>query len=142
MTYVEVLLGFVVQRLVGRLQPLVDDAVGALAVEPDDALAADYHRHALSHVVKVKNAQQLILLLFSHFLQTKIGSQYKAKKVQGVISYLRPVSLNYRAVDYRCEGGPLVVSASCLTISNPNSLGSIAKGVNPGIRSLKKHLSD
>jgi hypothetical protein len=43
-------------------------------------LAADYHRHALSHVVKVKNAQQLILLLFSHFLQTKIDSQYKVKK--------------------------------------------------------------
>ncbi len=37
--------------------------------------------------------------------------------------------------DYRCEDGSFPVSASCVTISNPNSLSSSGTGVNPGIRS-------
>ncbi len=45
-------------------------------------------------------------------------------------------------VDYRCEDVRFPVPASCVTISNPNSLSSSETGVNPGIRSWKKHLSE
>jgi hypothetical protein len=38
-------------------------------------------------------------------------------------------------IDYRCEDGRFLVSASCVTISNPDSLSSSETGVNPGIRS-------
>jgi hypothetical protein len=41
-------------------------------------------------------------------------------------------------IDYRCEDGRFPVSASCVTISNPDSLSSSGKGVNPGMRSWKK----
>jgi hypothetical protein len=45
-------------------------------------------------------------------------------------------------VDYRCEDGKFPVSASCVPISNPDSLSSSETGVDPEIRSWKKHLSD
>jgi hypothetical protein len=35
--------------------------------------------------------------------------------------------------DYRCEDGRFLVSATCLTISNPNSLSSNEIGVDPKI---------
>jgi hypothetical protein len=39
-------------------------------------------------------------------------------------------------IEHRCEdGGSITVSASCVTISNPDSLSSSETGVNPGIRS-------
>ncbi len=47
-----------------------------------------------------------------------------------------------RTIDYRCEDGRFLVSTSCVTISNPDSLCSCATGVNLGIRSWKKHLSE
>jgi hypothetical protein len=40
-------------------------------------------------------------------------------------------------IDYRCEYGRFPVSASCVTISNPDLLSSRETGVNPGIRSWK-----
>jgi hypothetical protein len=45
-------------------------------------------------------------------------------------------------IDYRCKDGYLPVSAGCVTISNPNSLSRSETGVNPGMRSWKKHLSE
>ncbi len=45
-------------------------------------------------------------------------------------------------IDYRCEDGSFLVSASCGTISDPEWLSSSETGVNPGISSRKKHLSD
>jgi hypothetical protein len=45
-------------------------------------------------------------------------------------------------IDYGCEDGRFPVFASCVAISNPDSLSSSETGVNPGIRSLKKHSSE
>ncbi len=45
-------------------------------------------------------------------------------------------------IDYKREDERLPVSASCVTISNPDSLSSSETGVNPGIKSEKKPLSD
>ncbi len=46
-------------------------------------------------------------------------------------------------MDYRCEDGRFPMSASCVTISNPDSLSSNASGVNPGIESWKStHLNE
>jgi hypothetical protein len=45
-------------------------------------------------------------------------------------------------IDYRCEDGRFPVYASCVTISNPDSLYSSETGINPGIRSWKKHLPE
>ncbi len=52
------------------------------------------------------------------------------------------LTFEYFLIDYRCEDGCFPVSASCLTISNPDSLSSSETGNNPGIRSWKKHSSD
>jgi hypothetical protein len=41
-------------------------------------------------------------------------------------------------IDYRCEDGRFPVSASCVTISNLDSLSSSKTVVTPGIRSWKK----
>jgi hypothetical protein len=38
-------------------------------------------------------------------------------------------------INYRCEDCPFLVSASCVTISNPDSLSTSETGVIPGIRS-------
>jgi hypothetical protein len=38
-------------------------------------------------------------------------------------------------MDYRCEGGRFLVFASCVTLSNPDSLTTGETGVNPGMRS-------
>jgi hypothetical protein len=46
------------------------------------------------------------------------------------------------STDNRYEGGRFLVSVSCVTISNPHLLSSSETGVNPGIRSWKKHLSE
>jgi hypothetical protein len=43
----------------------------------------------------------------------------------------------FLCLDYRCEDGRFPVPASCVTISNPDSLSSSETGVNPGIRSWK-----
>jgi hypothetical protein len=45
-------------------------------------------------------------------------------------------------IDYRCEDGRLMVSASCVTISNLDSLSTSETGNNSGIRSWKKHSSE
>jgi hypothetical protein len=42
--------------------------------------------------------------------------------------------LLYGTIDYRCEDGCFPVSASCVTISNPDSLSSSEKGFNHDIR--------
>ncbi len=44
-------------------------------------------------------------------------------------------------IDYRCEDGRFPVSTSSVIISNPGSLSSSDTGVDPGIRSWKKHSS-
>ncbi len=49
---------------------------------------------------------------------------------------------NVRDIDYRCLDCRFPVFASCVTISNPDSLSSSETRVYPGIRSWKKHLSD
>ncbi len=46
------------------------------------------------------------------------------------------------AIDYRREDGRFLVSVSCVTISKPDAISSSETGVNPGIRSWKKHLYD
>ncbi len=46
-----------------------------------------------------------------------------------------------KGIDYGCEDGRFSVSASCVTISNPDSLSSSETGVNPGIWSWK-HLPE
>jgi hypothetical protein len=51
---------------------------------------------------------------------------------------LRPVP----AMDYGCEGGRLVVPATCVTVSNPDLLSSSEQGVHPGITSWKNHSSE
>jgi hypothetical protein len=55
-----------------------------------------------------------------------------------------PMRLSPRVanIDYRCEDGRFPVSASCVSISKPDLLSSSETGVNSGIRSWKKHLSD
>jgi hypothetical protein len=55
---------------------------------------------------------------------------------QGSLSffYFSPES-----IDYRREVGRSVVPTRCVTVSNPNSLSSNEKEVNPGIRSWIKH---
>jgi hypothetical protein len=45
-------------------------------------------------------------------------------------------------VDYRCEDDRFPVSTRNVTITNPESLYSSETGVNPGIRSGKKDLSE
>jgi hypothetical protein len=55
---------------------------------------------------------------------------------------LRLYNLCVQCIDYRCEDGRFPVLASCVTISNPNLLSSSDTGVDPGIRSWKKHLSE
>ncbi len=47
-----------------------------------------------------------------------------------------------QSIDHRCEEGRFQVSASFVTISNPDSLSSCETGVDPGIRSWRKHSSD
>ncbi len=46
------------------------------------------------------------------------------------------------SIDYRCEDGRFPVSASCVTIANPDSLSSSETGVNPGTRCWRKFLSE
>ncbi len=58
------------------------------------------------------------------------------------VVFVEPWTLLVLPIDYRFEDGRSPVSASCLTISNPNLLSSSETGVNPGLRSWKKHLSD
>jgi hypothetical protein len=53
-----------------------------------------------------------------------------------------PILWQVRAIDYRREDGRFPVSMSFVTISNPDSLSSSETGVNPSIRSWKKHLSE
>ncbi len=53
-----------------------------------------------------------------------------------------PLGMTAATIDYRCEDGRIPVSASCVKISNPNSLSSSEKEVNLGIRSWKKCLSE
>jgi hypothetical protein len=48
---------------------------------------------------------------------------------------IKPWSIDVKPVAF-------TVSASCVTISNPASLSSSETGLNPGIRSWKKHLSE
>jgi hypothetical protein len=48
----------------------------------------------------------------------------------------------YILIGYRCEDGHFLVFASCVTISNPDSLSSSGARVNLGIRSWRKHFSD
>jgi hypothetical protein len=50
-------------------------------------------------------------------------------------------SRGMRGLDYGCEDGRFLVSASCVTIPNPDLLSSSETTVNPGIRSWKKHLA-
>jgi hypothetical protein len=57
------------------------------------------------------------------------------KKKVLLIAHLYPI-------DWRCEDGRFPVSASCVTIPNPDSLSSSETGVNLGIRSWKKHWSE
>ncbi len=45
-------------------------------------------------------------------------------------------------IDYRWEDGRVLVTASCVAFSSPDSLSSCKARVSPGIRSLKKQLSD
>jgi hypothetical protein len=54
------------------------------------------------------------------------------------LSWCEPV----HTIDYRCEDDCCSVTASCVTISNPDLLSSNETGVNPGIRSWKKCLSE
>ena len=47
------------------VEVLVHGRVGALTVQQQLAVLAQYHRHALAHVVEVEDAQQLVRLLFA-----------------------------------------------------------------------------
>jgi hypothetical protein len=51
-------------------------------------------------------------------------------------------ALGAGTIDYRCEDVSFPMSASCMTILNPDLLSSSETGINPGIRSWKKHLSE
>jgi hypothetical protein len=45
-------------------------------------------------------------------------------------------------IDYRCEGGRVGGTASCVAVSNLDLLSSTGTRVNAGIKSWKKHLSE
>jgi hypothetical protein len=56
-----------------------------------------------------------------------------ATKLNEVINEAVPCTINYR-----CEYGSFPVSASCVTISKPDSLYRSEIRINPGIRSRKR----
>lgn len=64
--FVEMLLRPRHNVIAALLKPLVDYVVGALAVQSQLAVLPQYHRHSLSHVVEVEDAQQLVDLTFAH----------------------------------------------------------------------------
>ena len=64
-TYIEVVLRPLPNCVLALSQPLEYHSVGAFAVEPDFAVALQYHRHALPHVVKVEDAEELVGLLLA-----------------------------------------------------------------------------
>ena len=47
------------------VEVLVHGRVGTLTVQQQLAILAQYHRHALAHVVEVENAEQLVRLLLA-----------------------------------------------------------------------------
>ena len=47
------------------VEVLVHGRVGALTVQQQLAVLAQYHRHALAHVVEVEDAEQLVRFLFA-----------------------------------------------------------------------------
>jgi hypothetical protein len=67
----------------------------------------------------------------------KQSSDLKAEQVLIKVSF-QPGS----PTDHRCEDGRFAVFKSYVTVSNPDSLLSSKTGVDPGIRSWKKHFSE
>ena len=51
--------------LLSRFQPLFDDSVSALAVQPYFSLPLEYHRHTFSHVVEVEDAEEFVNLVLT-----------------------------------------------------------------------------
>ena len=51
--------------LLSRFQPLFDDGVSALAVQPYFSLPLEYHRHTFSHVVEVEDAEEFVDLVLT-----------------------------------------------------------------------------
>ena len=51
--------------LLSRFQPLFDDGVSALAVQPYFPLPLEYHRHTFSHVVEVEDAEEFVNLVLA-----------------------------------------------------------------------------
>jgi hypothetical protein len=67
----------------------------------------------------------------------------KKNQVQVFCAVLESIILfgRWEHIDYRCENRRFRVFERCVTISNPNLLSCSETGINPGIRSWKKHLS-
>jgi hypothetical protein len=70
-------------------------------------------------------------------LESWNGSQNGEAAGGGIIRFsARPTSSTQAStMDYRCEVGRFLVSANCVTISNPDLLSSSETGVNLGTRS-------
>ena len=54
--------------VVAGRQVVVDDGIGALAIEADPSVVPQDHRHPLTDVVKVQDAEQLVYFRLAHHL--------------------------------------------------------------------------
>jgi hypothetical protein len=77
-----------------------------------------------------------------HHLTTLRSLPTARRLFHPVYARVYSVFLHASTMDSRCEEGSFPVYASCMTISNPDSLFSNGTGLNPGIRSFKKHSTD
>lgn len=63
---VEMFLGLGHDLLAALLYPFVDNVIRAFAIQLQLSVLSQYDRHALPHVIEVKNTEQLVDLAFAH----------------------------------------------------------------------------
>ena len=67
--YIQVLLSFIFDVLVSRLQMIINDGVGPFAIKADLAVRPTQDdRHSFTYVVEIQDTQQLVNFYFAHHL--------------------------------------------------------------------------
>jgi hypothetical protein len=93
-----------------------------------------------SHTFRAKSRSSFrfdfFLCLYIHLTHHILPLSVSLRKISAQLK--NPLVL----IDYRCDDDRFPLSASFVTISNPELLSSSEPGDNPGIRSWKKHLSE
>jgi hypothetical protein len=101
----------------------------------------DQIHHYRNYVCEQRDSQFILILtikLLAARLQ-KVRTGRISNELQSASSFTILVQFNRAggSIDYRCEDNRFLVSARCVTISNPDPLSSTRTGFNHGIRSRK-----